>query len=217
MLKTSIIKKQITGVAGLLLCVFAVSHLAGNFLLLVSAEAFNRYAHTLISNPFIYGVEFALLFIFLIHMILAMRLQRENRAARPERYFMRKRTGRGATLGSSTMLLSGTTLLVYLVFHILHLKYGPHYSVSYNGVEMRDLYRLVLEYFENPLSVGFYVLAMAAFGTHLSHGFWSAFQSIGFSHTKYTVTLKRASIVFGIVMTIGFSILPIWAHMKGIQ
>ncbi|MFQ5579453.1 MAG: succinate dehydrogenase cytochrome b subunit [Nitrospiria bacterium] len=217
MLKTSIIKKQITGLAGFLLCGFALSHLTGNLLLLVSAEVFNRYAHALISNPFIYGIELTLFFIFLIHMMLAMHLQRKNRAARPEKYVMRKRTGRGATISSSSMAYTGTILLVYLIFHIWHLKFGPDYRVSYNGVEMRDLYKLVLEYFANPLSVGLYVLAMAAFGSHLSHGFWSIFQSIGFSHAKYTVTLRRLSIGFGIMMTIGFSILPIWAHLKGVQ
>ncbi|MFQ5543403.1 MAG: succinate dehydrogenase cytochrome b subunit [Nitrospiria bacterium] len=217
MINISIIKKQITGFAGLLLCVFAISHLAGNLLMLVSLEVFNRYAHALISNPFIYGIELALFFIFLIHMILAMRLQMENRNARPEKYAMRKKTGRGATFASSTMLLSGLTLLVYLIFHIWHLKFGPEYRVSYDGVGMRDLSRLVLEYFANPLMVGFYVIAMAAFGMHLSHGFWSVFQSFGFSHAKYTLRLRHASIVFGVLMFIGFSILPIWAYLKGVQ
>lgn len=216
MIHISIIKKQITGSAGLLLCLFAISHLAGNLLMLVSSEAFNRYAHALTSNPFIYGIELALLFVFLIHLGLVMRLQWENRSARPEKYAMRKRTGRGATLASSTMAFSGITLLVYLVFHIMHLKFGPDYRVSYDGIEIRDLSRLVVEYFGNPVTVGFYVLAMTAFGMHLSHGFWSAFQSFGFSHAKYTVKLRRLSIVFGILMSIGFSILPLWAYLKGV-
>ncbi len=217
MINISIIKKQITGFAGLLLCAFAIAHLAGNLLILVSGEAFNRYAHALISNPFIYGVELALLIVFFIHMILAMRLRRENRAARPEKYMMRKRTGRGATLASSSMTYTGVIFLVYLVFHVWHIKYGPHYNVSYDGLEVRDLYRLILEYFDHPLRVGLYILAMAAFGTHLSHGFWSAFHSFGFSHVKYTMKLRRVAIVFGVLMSIGFSILPIWAHMKGVQ
>lgn len=185
--------------------------------MLVSAEAFNRYAHSLISIPFINGIELVLLIIFLIHMTLAIRLQWENRAARPQKYHMRKRTGRGATLASSSMTYTGGTLLVYLVFHIWQLKYGPSYHVSYNGLEMRDLNRLLLEYFAHPVNVGFYVLAMSAFGIHLSHGFWSAFQSFGLSHAKYTVKLRRASIVFGVLMSIGFSILPFWAHLQGVQ
>ena len=216
-MSTSIIKKQITGFAGLLLCLFAVSHLAGNLLIFVSPEVFNRYAYALISNPFIYGIELTLLLVFFLHIFMAVYLWKENRAARPEKYIMRKRTGRGATLASSTMFLSGLTLLVYLIFHILHLKFGADYRISYDGLELRDLSRLVIEYFENPLTVGFYVLAMSAFGMHLSHGFWSAFQSFGFSHAKYTVKLRNASIAFGILMAIGFSILPIWAHMKGVQ
>lgn len=217
MIKTSIIKKQITGLAGLLLCLFAIIHLAGNLLMLLSAEAFNRYAHALVSNPFIYGVELALLFILLIHLGLTLRLQWENRAARPLKYTMRKTTGRGATHASSSMIYTGITLLVYLIFHIWHFKYGPNYPVSYNGMEMRDLDRLIREHFQPVLNVGFYLLAMMAFGVHLSHGFWSAFQSFGFSHARYTRKLKRASIVFGIAMSIGFSILPLWAHIKGVS
>ena len=203
------------GLTGLLLCGFAVSHLAGNFLLLVSAEAFNTYAYTLTSSPLIYVAEAGLLAIFLTHMFLALKLQKENNDARPEKYYMRKHTGRGATFASSTMIYTGIILFIYLIFHIWHMKFGPHYDVTYNGVEMRDLYKLVIEYFANPLSVFFYVFAMTAFGVHLSHGFWSAFQSFGFNHPTYTPLLKKASVGFGILMTVGFSIFPIWAFVTG--
>jgi len=216
MIETSIFKKVMVGLAGLLLCVFAIFHLAGNLLLLVSAEAFNRYSEVLISNPFIYLVEILLLLIVLAHVYLGLRLQLENYRARPEKYQLRKHSGHGATFASSTMPYTGTILLVYLIFHIWHLKFGAYYGVTYDGVEVRDLQRLVIEYFADPLSVGLYLVAMVAFGVHLSHGFWSIFQSIGFNHVKYTAMLKRNSLIFGIVMTIGFSTLPIWAYLQGV-
>jgi len=216
MIKTSIFKKVVVAFAGSLLCVFAIFHLAGNLLLLVSAEAFNRYSEVLISNPFIYLAEILLLLIVLTHIFLGLRLQLENYRARPQKYQLRKHSGHSATFASSTMPYTGTILLVYLFFHIWHLKFGAYYGITYDGIEIRDIQRLVIEYFANPLTVGLYLIAMAAFGVHLSHGFWSIFQTIGFNHVKYTAMLKRNSIIFGVVMTIGFSILPIWAYLLGV-
>lgn len=215
MIETSIFKKLIVASAGFLLILFAIFHLAGNMLMLVSAQAFNQYSAGLIANPFIYPIEIALLLVILTHVILALRLQLENRRARPERYKVRKRTGHGSTLASSTMSYTGTILLTYLIFHIWQLKFGPIYMVTYNGVEIRDLQRLVLEYFSNPVNVVLYVIAMSAFGVHLSHGFWSVFQSVGFNHVKYTPILKLCAVGFGSIMSIGFSILPIWAYVQG--
>ena len=217
MVKSSVVKKQIMGLSGLLLCGFAVSHLAGNLLIIVSAKAFNSYANALTTNPFIYLAEAGLLAIFLTHMFLGIKLQIENRAARPDKYYSRKHSGRGATFSSSTMAYTGITLMVYLIFHIWHLKYGTHYTVVYEGVEMRDLSKLLLEYFSNPLSVLFYIVGMSAFGIHISHGFWSAFQSLGFNHAKYTVIMQRTAKAFGFFIALGFSIIPIWAYLQGVN
>ncbi|MGZ3871236.1 MAG: hypothetical protein ACXVLQ_19225, partial [Bacteriovorax sp.] len=125
---TSIGKKQIMGVTGLLLCGFLVSHLIGNITLMISSDAFNKYSHTLTSNPLIYVAEAILLGIFLSHILMAVKLVIENRRARPERYYMYKKSGRGGTFASKTMPITGMIALVFLVFHILglnHPKYMP--------------------------------------------------------------------------------------------
>lgn len=215
--RSSIIKKQIMGLTGLMLCGFAISHLIGNFLLMYSPESFNIYAHTLTSNSFIYVLEGGLLAVFLIHISLAIRLNIENYAARPIKYYSRKHSGRGATFASSSMGITGILILIFLVFHILDFKYGAYYSVSYDGVEMRNLHKLILEYFAEPINVVKYVVFMVAFGIHTSHGFWSAFQSLGINHPKINCKIKIAAKIYAITISLGFIVLPVWSYLQGGQ
>ncbi len=212
---SSVMKKQAMGITGLLLCGFLVSHLAGNCLIYVGPEAFNTYAHKLVTNPLIYIAEAILALIFLSHIGLAAKLTIENKMARPTNYYMRQATGRGSTLASSTMPITGIIILIFLVLHIIQFKFGAYYEATYDGVVMRDLYRLLIEYFSSPLAVAWYIFCMLALGLHVSHGFWSAFQSIGFNHPKYTPVLQLLAKLYAVVITIGFSALPIYCYLQG--
>ena len=87
--------------------------------------------------------------------------------------------------------------------------------VTYDGVEMRDLHKLVMETFANPFAAGWYIFAQLALGVHVSHGFQSAFQSIGFNNPKYTPTIKKISLFFAVVIFAGFSSIVVWAYLKG--
>jgi succinate dehydrogenase / fumarate reductase cytochrome b subunit len=203
------------GVTGLLLCGFLLSHLAGNLLLFVGPDAFNKYSHTLISNPLIYLAEVILGLLFLSHIVMAIRLTMENKAARPEAYHTRKTSGKGATFASSSMPITGMIALVFLVLHIIGLKYGTHYDTTINGVEMRDIYKTTVEYFVNPLHVIGYLIAVISLGVHVSHGFWSAFQSLGFNHPKYMPKIKRFSVCYGLLVAVGFSSFPIYCYIIG--
>ena len=134
-------------------------------------EAFNKYGHALTSNPLIYVAEAGLLVLFLAHMGTAIKVTLQNKAARPERYYMKSRTGRGSTFASSSMPYTGFILLAFIIFHLQGLKFGEVYNVTYDGVVMRDLYRLTFEKFSTIPYVSFYVISMFAMGVHLSHGF----------------------------------------------
>lgn len=212
--QSSIGKKQIMAISGLLLCGFLVTHLAGNFLLMISNEAFNTYSHALITNPFIYVVETLLFLLFFIHIAFAIWVTFDNQKARPVKYFMKVPTGRGATFFSTTMPYTGFIVLVFLVLHLLHFKFGTVYWVEYQGVKMRDLHRLVMETFSSLLYVTWYVFAQVALGFHLSHGFSSAFATLGFNHPKYTPWLKKIGIFFALAMTVGYSSIPLWAYLQ---
>ena len=216
-LQSSVVKKQLVGITGLLLCGFLVTHLAGNFLLFVSPEAFNKYGHTLTSNPLIYVAEAGLLILFLGHLGLALKVTIQNKRARPTSFYMKTKTGRGSNFASSTMPYTGFILLAFIIFHLQGLKFGTYYEVTYDGVLMRDLYRLTFEKFSSLPYVGFYVLSMFAMGVHVSHGFWSAFQSIGFWHEKYTPILRKTAIAYALFVGIGFSTLPIYCFLSGVK
>lgn len=213
--RSSIFKKQLMGITGLMLCGFLVMHLLGNLLIFVGAEAFNTYGHLLITNPLIIPAEIALASVFLAHIYMAMKLTIENKRARPEPYYYRTVSGRGSTFASSTMPITGFITLVFLVLHIWHIKFGPVYTATYDGTEMRDLYRLLIEYFSNPLTVVWYVFAVVALGLHVSHGFWSAFQSIGFHHKRYTPLIQITSKAFALLITVGFASLPVYCYLQG--
>ena len=203
------------GATGLLLCGFLIMHLGGNCLIYLGPTAFNTYAHILISNPFIKVAEAGLLSIFIIHIFLAFRLFIENKRARGRSYYIKKHTGRGTTFASFTMPYTGIITLVFLIFHLLHIKFGPHYVTAHpSGVVIRDFYRLLVEYFASPWTVSWYIFAQICLGLHVSHGFWSAFQSLGFNHPRYTRWLKIIAKIYGVIIAVGFSALPLYLSSR---
>ena len=216
--KSSIGRKQLMALTGLGLCGFLVSHLAGNVLLLISPDAFNVYAHKLISlGALLYLAEGGLLVLFLTHLALAIKLTLENKHARGEKYYAKKRTGRGETLMSATMPYTGLLFLVFIITHLLQFKYGAYYYTQVDGVPMRDMYRTVLEYYKNPLNTLWYVVAMAGAALHTAHGFASAFQSLGWNHSLYLPGLKKLGLGYAIVVAGGFALLSVLMHMKGVS
>jgi len=216
--RSSIGRKHLVAVTGLLLCGFLVSHLSGNFLLLVGPDAFNLYTHKLASfGSLLYVIEAILAGIFLTHLYLAVRLTMENKKARGEqKYHLKTRTGRGTTLMSSTMPYTGLVLLLYVIYHIRSLKFGTHYTTVIDGVEMRDMFKTTMEHFANPANVAWYCFAMICAAFHTAHGFASAFQSLGLHHPKYWSKLKCVSYAYAVLVAGGFAFLSVWAYLKGV-
>ena len=216
---SSIGRKQLVAVTGLLLCGFLVSHLLGNLLLLVGPDAFNLYAYKLTSlGGLLYFIEGVLVVIFLLHLYLAIKLNVENLKARGgfKRYAMKKNTGRGTTFMSQTMPWTGLILLIFTILHLKNLKYGSNYSTTVDGVQMRDIYRTTMEYFQTVTAATWYVFAMTAAALHTAHGFASAFQSMGWNHGKYFKNVKRLGYGYAILVGGGFAFLAVWAHLKGV-
>ncbi|MBD66551.1 MAG: cytochrome B subunit [Halobacteriovoraceae bacterium] len=213
-LTASIGKKQIMALTGFGLVGFTLAHLLGNFLMFLGPDAFNMYGHKLTSNPLIYVAEAGLLGMFLAHIFLAAFLTLENKSARPVKYEMKVRTGRGETFASATMPYTGMILLVFVILHLINFKYGAHYETTVDDIVMRDLYKLVVEYFANIYYVVWYVIAMIALGIHTSHGVHSMFQSLGFNHPKYTPHLKTIALLYGLFVAVGFSSLAIFCYFQ---
>ncbi|MBY0386195.1 succinate dehydrogenase cytochrome b subunit [bacterium] len=202
---------MIMGVCGAIWAGFVFVHMAGNMLILVSAELYNKYAHAIVSNkPLLYATEVILVGALLVHVGVAIQLVLENRRAKPQKYAVSAVGEKRATLASRTMAFQGSILLFFIIYHLITFKYGTEYIVSYNGIEMRDLHRLVIEIFQQPLYVVGYIICLLLLGWHLSHGVSSVFQSLGLNHPKYYQKIKWAGCIYALVVAAGFISQPLY-------
>lgn len=221
-LRSSVGKKLVNGFTGLCLCVFITGHLVGNLLLLVGAEAFNEYAHFLETfghGYAVYVAEIGLIAVFLMHAVAGIQVALDRRRARSSGYAVRGNAGGASrkTLASRSMIFTGVVLLVFVPLHVWMFKFGPGieagYATTVDGEAFRDLYRLVVEWFQNPLVVGAYVAVMLLLGTHLRHGFWSAFQSLGATSPRFLPLINAVGLIFALLVAVGFVLLPIYLYL----
>lgn len=205
--------KLLIGLTGLLLFLYMLLHLAGNALIFAGQDIFNEYSHLLISNPLIIPIEIGLLLIFLLHIYKAITNYLRNSAARPVAYEKKEYAGHTSrkSLASTTMIVSGLILLIFVVIHVKQFKFGSYYQ-TVASADVRDLYRTEIEVFSQPLWVAFYVLGTFAVGLHLRHGIASGFQSIGFDHPVYTRRLTVISVVLAILIGGGLASIAIWVY-----
>jgi succinate dehydrogenase / fumarate reductase cytochrome b subunit len=213
-LSSSVGMKLLIGITGLGLFVYLIVHIIGNLMVFFGPEFFNRYAFVLSSNPLIPIIEIGLLLIFLVHVYKTVRMFLANQTARPVAYARKRPAGRPSrkTLASSTMIVSGLWLLVFIVIHVRTFRFGAHYEWPAGG---NDLYRVEMETFTNPLTVAFYVLSMVVVGSHLWHGIASGFQSLGFDHPQWTPRILAAGKLFSVLIAGGFIVIALWAHFVG--
>lgn len=215
-LSSTIGKKVLMALTGLFLILFLVVHLAGNLQLLVNdgGKSFNIYAYTMAHSPFIKVVSYGNFFFIILHIVMGLTLTMQNKAARKVGYHVSTKDS-ASTWASKNMALLGTITMVFIIVHLsgfwakAKLGLGDMPLVSYDGVEYHDMYLIVKTAFSNVLIAGFYVICMVALGFHLSHGFGSAFQSMGLNHKKYTPLIQTIGKWYSILIALGFAIIPI--------
>jgi len=208
---SSIGKKYLMAVTGLVWAGFVLSHMAGNMLILVSSNLYNAYGHAIVSNkPLLFVAETVLVLAVVIHVATAIMLTLENKRARPQAYAMSPNGTKGSSLASRTMAGQGSLILAFIVLHISTFKYGTYYETTVNGVVMRDLHRLVVEVFHQPGYLAWYLLCLLLLGFHLSHGVGSIFQSLGLRSDKIANRLKKVSLAYGFIVAAGFLSQPIY-------
>ena len=200
------------GFTGLLWSGFVLTHMLGNMLIFLGPEHYNGYSYALIHNPIIIPAEIVLLLTLVLHAVVGVTLTVKNKMARDQKYAMPTNGEKAARPNSKWMIYHGTILLVFIILHLITFKYGTNYTVTTNGVEMRDLYRLVLDVFHQPGYVIWYVIALIFVGLHLSHGFYSAFASLGFYHPVYSKWLSCFGYVYGVIIALGFMSQPIYVY-----
>ena len=214
---SSVGTKILIGITGLALFFYLIIHIVGNLLVFLGRETFNEYSHTLINNPLVPVIEVGLLLILLVHLFKTVKMSLANRRARPVPYKQKKSAGAPSrkTFSSTTMIVSGLWLLVFLFIHVKTFKYGTEYESAVAGV--RDLYRLEMENFASPLAVAFYVLTMLVVGSHLWHGVSSAFQSLGADQPRWTPRIMVFGKLMAVLIASGFIVIALWAHFAGVR
>lgn len=210
-ISSSVGKKYLMGISGLVWAGFIFGHMAGNMLILVSPDAYNSYGHAIVSNKLLlYGTEAALLGALFTHVFCAISLTLANRKSRGQRYAMTPNGNKGPSAGSTWMAVQGSIILVFIILHLATFKYGTVYETTVDGVVMRDLARLITEVFHQPGYVVWYLVALVLLGVHLRHGVRSIFQSFGLLHPAYETRIKNIGIGYAIVVAGGFISQPLF-------
>ncbi|MNS77313.1 hypothetical protein D3C72_1108930 [compost metagenome] len=206
-------KKYLMGITGLIWAGFVLAHMAGNLLIFVSADAYNAYGHAITSGKLIYIAEAVLLLALIVHVYTAISLTISNRAAKETQYAVSAKGTKKATLASRTMAIQGSLILAFVIYHLITFKFGTHYDTTVDGVQMRDLARLMFEVFQSPAYVVWYVLCLVLLGFHLSHGFGSTVQSLGLMEGTYRGTWKKVSYGYAVIVALGFIAQPIYIFL----
>ena len=217
--RTMIGKKVAMAVTGAVFALFVLAHILGNLKVFAGPEEINAYARFLreVGSPALgYGqllwvVRIVLFACVVIHITAAVQLTRMSHAARPIKYAVKRDLE--TTLATRTMRWGGALLVIFVVFHLLHLSQG---ALGFRAGEFRSLmvYQNVLAAFSVwPVTV-FYSVAMAALCLHLSHGIWSLLQTLGFSTVRNASALKLFSRAVAVVVFLGFISVPV-AVMTG--
>lgn len=202
-LSTSVGKKQLQAVTGLFFLLFLAAHLLGNLSIYGGGAAFVAYAqHLHALGKLLLAAEVLLAAALIIHVSLGLILFFENRRARPVRYTMDE-SGGGRTFSSQTMPYTGLLILGFLGVHLSNFS---HHLVDQTS---RTIFQITVEVFSHKGYLAFYLFSMVIVALHVRHGLWSAFQTVGANHPKYMPFIEKLSIVFAVIVGIGFGSLPL--------
>ncbi len=213
---TSVGRKLVMSLSGLFLVIFVGLHLSINITMLFSAEAYNRAAHFMATNPIIKIMEPILALGFIFHIIYAFILEIRNISSRGglSRYSMTKRS-HSSTWSSRNMIWLGLFVLAFLVVHIINffwkIKFGNVEMITYGNETMHNTYNLVTSLFKTSVVYDtIYVIGAIALGFHLHHAFWSAFQTLGWSNQIWRKRLTVLGDIYAVIIAVGFAIIPLY-------
>jgi succinate dehydrogenase / fumarate reductase, cytochrome b subunit len=208
--RSSVGRKTVMGLTGLMLVGFVATHLLGNFNIYLGQEALNAYAFGLKSlGPLVWVARIGLLLIFALHLATAFSLEVDNRKARPVGYA--KQHPIASSFASRTMLLSASVILFFVLYHLAHFtlhEVGDHsFGPDYAG--RHDVYRMVVTGFQDITITLVYIVSNLFLGLHMSHGIKSSFQSLGLRDKKYNSLVECGGIGLAWSLAIGNISIPI--------
>jgi succinate dehydrogenase cytochrome b subunit len=211
--RSTIGKKIIMAVTGLIGIAFVILHMVGNLQVFIGQDKFDAYA-ALLHGPLaevLWVARVVLIVAVLLHVLMAWQLTQRAKAARPVDY--RKREPQVSTLSSRTMRWGGVLLLVFIVFHILHFTVGVIDPAGVfhttDAAGRHDIYGDVVASFRIWWVSGFYIVAMAFLGLHLFHGAWSSLRTLGVARPSDHPLHRRIAAVVAIAVWLGFTLVPL--------
>ncbi len=213
---SSIGRKLVMSLSGLFLIVFLIVHLSINLLLLVpdGGETFNVAANFMALPAIKFGLQPVLALGFLFHIAYAAALTLRNNRARGHSKYASGNNTKEVMWASKNMFVLGVMVLAFLAVHLidifvpLQFMHGAK-EVTIGGVTMHDTYSLVKEALKNPVKVILYVIGSLALALHLTHGFWSAFQTLGASNSIWRKRWTVIGTIFAWVVSLGFCVIAI--------
>ena len=200
---TSIGKKVVMAITGLILFGFVIGHMLGNLQVFMGAKQMNAYAAMLKANAtLLWGVRIVLLVGVILHIVAAVQLTRMSQRSRPEGYHYKDVIQ--ADYAARTMRWSGPIIAVFVIYHLLHFTTGSVHP----QFDVHDVYHNVISGFRVwPVSL-FYIIAMVALAFHLWHGVWSMFQTLGLINPKSDKIIHRLAAIATLALVIGFISIP---------
>ena len=203
-------KKVLMAVTGVILFGFVVGHMLGNLQIYLGAEQLNAYAHLLQANkPFLWSFRLVMLFCVSVHIIAAVQVWLRNRAARPVKYRVFRPPA--VDYAARTMAWGGPIIALFIVYHLLDFTVGTANPDFIRG----DVYHNVIASFSNPLIAGVYIVANLLLAFHLYHGLWSLFQTMGWDHARYGLFRRVPAVLFAFLIGAGNISIPL-AVLTGI-
>ncbi|KXX72100.1 succinate dehydrogenase cytochrome b subunit [Flammeovirga sp. SJP92] len=213
-LSSTIGRKIMMSLSGILLILFLAGHVSGNMTLLFGkAEAFNVYAHFMSTNPAVQFIATVFKAFFVAHIVYAIILTAQNKKARGGEAY--KVTNKDGSQVSKYMGVLGSVIAVFLVVHlaqywaVMHELRGEISTTTIDGVVMKDLYSVVAVSYANPMIVAAYVISMFVLAFHLWHGFASAFQTLGLNNKRYTPIIALLGKAYSIIVPALFGAIPV--------
>jgi succinate dehydrogenase / fumarate reductase, cytochrome b subunit len=203
---------------GLFLISFLVVHGAINAMIFIDdgGATFTHWAHFMATNPIIRTLEIVLVLGFLFHIAQGLLLWKQNRAARGVVRYHVVTPPQQSSWYSRSMPLLGTLILLFLVIHTSNF-WIPNRKHQFVTGEELPLYQMILVTFQNPVEVVIYLLGCFSLFWHLLHGFQSSFQSLGLKHAKYNKLIVVSGVVFSVVISLLFAMMPISVYCHWIK
>ena len=221
--KSSIGRKVLMALSGFFLLFFLLQHLLINMLSVISADLFNEASHFMGTNPLVqFLLQPVLIFGVVFHLAMGIYLDVKNKAARPVKYAASNPQNNSSWM-SRNMIITGVMIMLFLGLHFydfwIHEMVEKYVEGDMTGLDANGNFRyhgeLIEKFHGQPVRVLLYVASFVFLSLHLLHGFASAFQSVGFRHTKYTPTIAKLGKLYAIAVPALYIFIAVFHFING--